>query len=120
MSAPVGSGLTVNSSDMLLNHDNSIIAGFDEKAANSGTWNANGNFWDAYYTYPPGHTSCYSSEANATIEFSVQDQNGHNEQFTVAYGGICRYLWPRSYDRAVYVVEAHRYLSGWRYRIYAR
>ena len=49
LSAPVGSGLTIDGNDILLNHDNSI-AGFDEKVANSGTWNANGNFWDAYYT----------------------------------------------------------------------
>ena len=55
LSAPVGSGLTIDGNDILLNHDNSIIAGFDEKVASSGTWNANGNFWDAYYTYPPGH-----------------------------------------------------------------
>ena len=74
LSAPVGSGLTIDGNDILLNHDNSIIAGFDEKVASSGTWNANGNFWDAYYTYPPGHKSFYSSEANATIEFSVQGQ----------------------------------------------
>ena len=74
LSAPVGSGLTIDGNDILLNHDNSIIAGFDEKVANNGTWNANGNFWDAYYTYPPGHTSFYSSETNATIEFSVQGQ----------------------------------------------
>ena len=74
LSAPVGSGLTIDGNDILLNHDNSIIAGFDEKVASSGTWNANGNFWDAYYTYPPGHKSFYSSETNATIEFSVQGQ----------------------------------------------
>ena len=35
LSTPVGSGLTVDGSDILLNHDNSIIAGFDEK---SGQW----------------------------------------------------------------------------------
>ena len=30
LSAPVGSGLTIDGNDILLNHDNSIIAGFDE------------------------------------------------------------------------------------------
>ena len=74
LSAPIGSGLTLNGNDILLNHDNSIIVGFDEKVASNGNWNANGNFWDAYYTYPTGHTSFYSSEANATIDFAVQGQ----------------------------------------------
>ena len=32
LSAPVGSGLTINGNDILFNHDNSIIAGFDEKS----------------------------------------------------------------------------------------
>ena len=31
LSAPVGSGLTIDGNDILLNHDNSITVGFDEK-----------------------------------------------------------------------------------------
>ena len=44
LSAPVGSGLTINGNDILLNHDNSIIAGFDETVARCCTWNATGKF----------------------------------------------------------------------------
>ena len=42
--------------------------------ASSGTWNANGNVWDAYYTYQAGHTSFYSSRVNASIDFAVAGQ----------------------------------------------
>ena len=74
LSAPVGSGLTINGNDILLNHDNSYIVGFDDKVASSGTWNNNGNFWDAYYTHPAGHRSFYSNETGAWIDFTVMGQ----------------------------------------------
>ena len=74
LSAPVGSGLTINSNDILLNHDNSYIVGFDDKVASSGTWNNNGNFWDAYFSYPAGHRSFYSNETGAWIDFTVMGQ----------------------------------------------
>ena len=48
--------------------------GLMKNVASSGTWNATGNFWDAYYAYPAGHKSFYSSQVGATIEFSVQGQ----------------------------------------------
>ena len=108
LSTPVGSGLTVNGSDILLNHDNSIIAGFDETVANSGTWNTNGNFWDAYYSYPPGHKSCYSSEANATIDFAVVGQTAimsnlrwHTGAYVDVYGreaATGQYIWLNRVD----------------------
>ena len=74
LTAPVGSGLTVSGSDIKLDHDNSSIVGFDDKVASYGTWNTNGNFWDAYYSYPTGHRSFYSNESGAWIDFTVAGQ----------------------------------------------
>ena len=82
--------------------------GLVKKGANNGTWNANGNFWDAYYTYPPGHKSFYSSETNATIEFSVQGQTAimsnlrwHTGAYVDVYGreaSTGQYIWLNRVD----------------------
>ena len=108
LSTPVGSGLTIDGSDILLNHDNSIIAGFDEKVASSGTWNTNGNFWDAYYTYPAGHKSFYSSDVNASIDFAVAGQTAlmsnlrwHTGAYVDIYGreaATGQYMWLNRVD----------------------
>ena len=108
MSTPVGSGLTVNGNDILLDHDNSIIVGFDEKVASSGTWSNNGNFWEAYYSYPAGHKSFYSSEVNATIDFAVLGQTAitsmlrwHTGGYVDVYGreaATGQYMWLNRVD----------------------
>ena len=107
LSAPVGSGLTIDGSDILLNHDNSIIAGFDEKVASSGTWNTNGNLWDAYYSYPAGHKS-FSSQVNASEDFAVTGQPAlmsnlrwHTGAYVDVYGretATGQYVWLNRVD----------------------
>merc|ERR1711923_565222 len=74
LNTPVSSGLTSDGIDIKLNHDNSYIVGFDDKVASSGSWNNNGNFWDAHYSYPTGHRSFYSNETGAWIDFTVMGQ----------------------------------------------
>ena len=73
MSAPVGSGLTVDGSDVLLNHDNAMLVGFGDAVSVSG-WTSDTNRFDGYYTYPSGHQGFKADIIGSEIEFPVAGQ----------------------------------------------
>ena len=72
LSALQGSGLTISGSDITLDHGNWTTLGFNGKAADSGQWNTNGNFWDGYSTYLVVHVMFYTSTPGAWIEYDIQ------------------------------------------------
>ena len=73
LSAPVGSGITINGSDILIDHDNAVIIGFGDAVFVSG-WTSDLNRFDGYYTYPSGHQGLKADVAGSHIEFPVQGQ----------------------------------------------
>ena len=107
LTAPVGSGLTVSSSDVKLNHDNATIVGFGDAVDVNG-WSADSNRFDGYYTYPSGHQGLKSQTVGTTIEFAVQGQTAiinmlrwENGGYIDVHGleaGTGQYIWLQRLD----------------------
>ena len=73
LSAPVGSGLTSDGTDIKLNHDNAMLVGFGDAVSVSG-WTSDVNRFDGYYEYPSGHQGFKADVIGSEIEFPVEGQ----------------------------------------------
>ena len=73
LTAPAGSGITVSGNEAKVSHDSANTIGFSDALYVNG-WASDTHRFDAYYTYPTGHTGFKCDTIGSTIEFAVDGQ----------------------------------------------